>query len=139
MTRVQFSQQKTLAEAKILKKRHPAGSPLETFGQVGRPATPPQCLNRRLRILHLRHWGGKVGRGRLHARMAVDERFGLGLDRMVVFSVWACCERGPVVMSGRRINDDKAPSAPDRQVGASLGQSDSKGAVREEHAGGRAD
>ena len=46
MTRVQFSQQKTLAEAKILKKRHPAGSPLETFGPVGRPATPPQCLNR---------------------------------------------------------------------------------------------
>jgi hypothetical protein len=25
-------------------------------------------------------------------------------------------------MSGRRINDDKAPSAPDRQIGASLGQ-----------------
>src|ERR1019366_5312576 len=64
MTRVQFSQQKTLAEAKILKKRHPAGSPLETFGPVGRPLTPPQCLNRR-ELTSNSHFAKWVGRGGL--------------------------------------------------------------------------
>jgi hypothetical protein len=47
-------------------------------------------------FLHLRHWGGKVGRGRLHARIAKDERFGLGLDR-----IWWCSRSGSVLEEGR--------------------------------------
>ena len=95
-------------------------------------ALKPLCNNGACDELHLRHWGGEIGRGRLRARIAQGERFRREPSRIGGILGLGRLGRKAEEEEEERQRDQRRQSTvfTNRRSGAGLGQTDGNGTIR---------